>query len=227
MSNSLFKNKGTVITLIGIIVMAGLIVVKLYKPESLFSGYALIVGIVLFFVVEAVNKTPDNESGLRFKTVINDLRKTQVLFWTLLPVGITVLQIVCGKLFFEASYRKYIDHVIGRTSLEMDLSNFLKWGLMDIISVLGEEIAFRGFLFGKGRKVLPVWCAALVSAVLFALAHIATGNSVIVFFDLLGIFVDAILYAIICYKSENCVISCIPHYLNNILGLLLIRVLFK
>ena len=119
------KSKGSLITLIGMIVMTVLIVVKLFMPESLFSGYALIVGIALFFVVEAVEKNPDNESGLRFRTFLDDLKKPQVLLWVLLPVGIMIAEMVCGKLFFEEQYMVYITHVIGRTSLEMNFSNFL------------------------------------------------------------------------------------------------------
>ncbi len=226
MSNSLLKNKGAVITLIGIVVMTVLIVVKMFMPESVFSGYAMIFGIAVFFIVESVEKTPDDESGIRFSTIITDLRKPQVLFWVLLPVFITIMQMVCGKLFCEASYRKYIEHVIGRTSLEMDFSNSIKWIGISMITVLGEEIAFRGFLLGKGKKVLPAWICMIGSAILFALGHMATGNTAIVLFDLFGIFVDAIMFAIAYNKSENCIISYIPHCLNNILGLLLVRALF-
>lgn len=226
MNNSMIKGKGTVITLIGILVMTVLIIIKLFMPESLFSGYALIVGIAAFFIVEAVNKTPDEQSGVRFSTIVDDLKKPQVLLWVMLPVVITVIQIVAGKLFFEESYRKYIEHVIGRTSLEMDFSNLIKWIAISCITVLGEEIAFRGFLYGKAKEVLPVWICLLGSAVLFALGHMATGDSAIVFFDLLGIFIDAIMYAIAFEKSGNSVISFIPHFLNNMLGLVLIRILF-
>ena len=89
-----------------------------------------------------------------------------------------------------------------------------------------EEIAFRGFLFGKSSKVLPKWACFLLSAALFALGHMASGNSVIVFYDLALIFLDAIMYALAYQYSGNCIISYIPHCLNNILGLFLIRWLF-
>lgn len=227
MSTSPPRSKGALITLIGIVVMTVLIVIKLFLPGSLFSGYALIVGIAFFFIVEAVEKTSDNQSGLRFRTFLVDLKKPQVLLWVLLPVGITIAVIICGKLFFEDMYRDYIEHVIGRTSLEMDFSNYLTWGMISTITVLGEEIAFRGFLFGKGSKVLPNAVCLLGSAVLFALAHIASGNSAIVFFDLFEIFIDAVFYAFAFQRSGNCLISFIPHCLNNFLGLLLVRILFS
>ncbi len=226
MSKQSEKSKSALITLIGMLVMTALIAIKAFLPGSLFSGYALIVGIALFFVVEAVEKTPDNESGLRFKTFLDDLKKPQVLLWVLLPVGITIAVIVAGKLFFEGLYRQYIEHVLGRTNLEMDFSKFLIWGLTSTITVLGEEIAFRGFLFGNGSKVLPKGICLLGSAFLFALGHIAAGNSMIVFFDLFEIFIDALFYAFAFQRSGNCLISFIPHCLNNFLGLLLVKILF-
>ena len=227
MNNSLFKNTGALITLIGMIVMAAMIAVKVFMPETLFSGYALIVGIALFFIVEAIEKTPDSESGVRFNTILQDLRKPQVLLWVILPVVITVLNIILGKFVFEEFYTKYVNHVIGRTTLEMDFSNFLNWALVSAVTVFGEEIAFRGFLFGKGSKVLPVIVCLLLSAVLFAVAHMATGDTAIVVYDLLTIFVDAIFYAMVFKKCGNAVICFIPHCLNNYIGLLLVRVLFR
>ncbi len=226
MNNSFGKSKSAIITLIGIVVMTVLIIMKLFQPESLYSGYAMLFGIACFFIVEAVDKTPDEQSGVRFKSIISDLKKPQVLLWVLLPIGLTIAEIVGGKLFFETAYRKYIDHVIGRTSLEMDFSNFLNWILVSAVTVVGEEIAFRGFLFGKSSKVLPKWACFLLSAALFALGHMASGNSVIVFYDLALIFLDAIMYALAYQYSGNCIISYIPHCLNNILGLFLIRWLF-
>ena len=226
MSKQSEKSKGALITRIGMVVMTALIVIKLFLPGSLFSGYALIVGIALFFVVEAVEKTPDSESGLRFRTFPDDLKKPQVLLWVFLPVGLTIAVIVGGKLFFEEAYRQYIEHVLGRTNLEMDFSNFLTWGLISTITALGEEISFRGFVFGKGSKVLPKGICLVGSALLFALAHIAAGNPVIVFLDLLEIFIDALFYAFAFQSSGNCLISFIPHWLNNFLGLLLVRILF-
>lgn len=227
MRTSLAKSKGAVITLIGMLVMTALIVIKLLQPTSLFSGYALIVGIVCFFVVEAMDKTPDKDSGLRFKTFLADLKKPQALLWVLLPVCFTVVLFVGGRLFFAAQFRAYVEHVIGRTGLEMDFTNLVSWILIDIVSVLGEEIAFRGFLVGKVGKVLPKGVCMPVSAVLFSLAHLAAGPAAIVAFDLFMILVDAVCYAFAFQKSGNCLVSFVPHYLNNFLGLLLVRLLFS
>lgn len=39
------------------------------------------------------------------------------------------------------------------------------------VAPLFEEMIMRGFLFGKLRKVLPIWPAAMIVSLLFALAH--------------------------------------------------------
>ena len=48
----------------------------------------------------------------------------------------------------------------------------------------------------------------------------------IVAWDLGGIFIDAILYAILYRKTGNCLISFIPHFLNNMIGFFLVPILF-
>jgi len=55
-------------------------------------------------------------------------------------------------------------------------SHRLLWFLTMAAAALGEEIAYRGVLFGLGASVLGGWwAAALLSAVLFGLAHLAQG----------------------------------------------------
>ncbi|MBQ4207366.1 MAG: CPBP family intramembrane metalloprotease, partial [Clostridia bacterium] len=67
---------------------------------------------------------------------------------------------------------------------------------------------------------------AIVGAVIFAAAHYAAGPAGIVAWDLGGIFIDAILFAILYRKTGNCLISFVPHFLNNMIGLFLVPVLF-
>jgi membrane protease YdiL (CAAX protease family) len=84
----------------------------------------------------------------------------------------------------------------------------------------------RAFFVGKGMKRFSFWPAAIVGAVLFAAAHYAAGAPGIVAWDLGGIFIDAILFAILYRKTGNCLISFIPHFLNNMIGFFLVPILF-
>ncbi|MBR4446645.1 MAG: hypothetical protein IKS37_12205, partial [Solobacterium sp.] len=67
---------------------------------------------------------------------------------------------------------------------------------------------------------------AIVGAVLFAAAHYAAGAAGIVAWDLGGIFIDAILFAILYRNTGNCLISFIPHFVSNMLGFFLVPVIF-
>ena len=43
-------------------------------------------------------------------------------------------------------------------------------------AAIGEELFFRGLLFGGLRQMLPLWPAALISGVLFGLPHLPQGD---------------------------------------------------
>ncbi|MDN5275984.1 MAG: rane protein of unknown function [Candidatus Saccharibacteria bacterium] len=46
-----------------------------------------------------------------------------------------------------------------------------------IVAPIAEEVLFRGFLFGKLRKVAPLWLAVIVTSALFGLAHFDPVNN--------------------------------------------------
>ena len=50
-----------------------------------------------------------------------------------------------------------------------------------VIAPVAEEVIFRGYLFGKLRKFVPFWVAAIVTSVLFGLAHGAWNIAIDVF----------------------------------------------
>ena len=97
---------------------------------------------------------------------------------------------------------------------------------VEMLLVLGEEIEFRAFFVGKGMKRFSFWPVAVAGAVLFAAAHYTAGAAGIVAWDLGGIFIDAILFAILYRRTGNCLISFIPHFLNNMIGFFLVPILF-
>ena len=219
-------NKPTIsrtLTIIGILAMILLVSTK-FLPMPSIEGYSIFVGIAFFFLIEFIEKTPEKESGLRFTTILSDLQKPGALIWVLLPIVSSIGSILLGKLLFDNGF---VDHVLGRTGslLSFDRLPLLIGQL--IIGALGEEIAFRGFFVGKGMKQFPYWVCAIVSSLVFALAHFAQGTTVIVIYDLIGIFIDALIYATIYRKTGNCLISTIAHFLCNAVGLILTFVWFR
>ena len=43
--------------------------------------------------------------------------------------------------------------------------------LLVVIAPFAEELLFRGYLFGKLRKIVPLWLAIVITSTLFAAVH--------------------------------------------------------
>jgi membrane protease YdiL (CAAX protease family) len=88
--------------------------------------------------------------------------------------------------------------------------------LLIVIAVpIGEEICFRGFVFGGLRERFPRLAAALFSAVIFGALHALTGLSAVPPLIAFG-FILALLYE----KTGSIVPGIILHMLNNSVALL-------
>ena len=222
MFDSTKNYKVRMITLFGMAVMIVAVAVKAATSSMIAAAVIHIAGLACFFVIEGVEKTPDSESGLSFKRFFSDLKKPGVMPLILLMLVLSPAEMLLNKAVFG---RAYIDHVLGRISVpSLDQLPLLLFS--QIVTVLGEEIEFRAFFVGKGMKRFPFWPVAVAGAVLFAAAHYAAGPAGIVAWDLGGIFIDAILFAILYRRTGNCLISFIPHFLNNMIGFFLVPVLF-
>lgn len=210
------NKKSAVLTLTGIILMILLTVTKVV-PSSTIAGYAVFVGIAFFFITEAVAKTRGAESGLRFNTIAADIKKPGVIILMLLPIVTASATLVVGNLIFSG---EYVSHVMGRADAMLSFDKIAMLIGQVIIAAFGEEIAFRGFFFGKSAKMFPVWLCAVVSSVVFAAGHIAAGHVGIVVYDVATIFIDSIIYSIVYHKTGNCVISTFSHILSNTAALI-------
>ncbi|MBQ8130033.1 MAG: CPBP family intramembrane metalloprotease [Clostridia bacterium] len=216
------KENVKIITLVGMAAMIIAVAVKAATSSMMAAAAVHIAGLACFFIVEGIEKTPDSESGLSFKRFFSDLKKPGVLPLILFMLVLSPAEMLLSKAVFG---RAFIDHVLGRVNMPgLDQLPLLLFH--QIVSVLGEEIEFRAFFVGKGMKQFPFWPVAIAGAVLFAAAHFVTGAAGIVAWDLGEIWIDAILFAILYRKTGNCLISFIPHFLNNMIGFFLVPVLF-
>ena len=222
MFESMKKDKVRMITLIGMAVMIIAVAVKAATSSVIAAAAIHIAGLACFFLIEGIEKTPDSESGLSFKRFFPDLKKPGVLLLILFMLVLSPGEMLLSKAVFGSAY---IDHVLGRVNVPgLDQLPLLLFN--QIVSVLGEEIEFRAFFVGKGMKRFSFWPVAIAGAVIFAAAHYAAGPAGIVAWDLAGIFIDAILFAILYRRTGNCLISFIPHFLNNMIGFFLVPILF-
>ena len=76
-------------------------------------------------------------------------------------------------------------------------------------------------------KIFPFWLCALVSSAAFAAGHIDAGNTALVLYDVATIFVDSLIFSVIYYKSDNCVISAFSHILGNAISLVAVLLFFS
>ena len=222
MFDSMKKDKVKMITLLGMAVMIIAVAVKAATSSVIAAAAIHIAGLACFFIIEGIEKTPDSESGLSFKRFFSDLKKPGVLLLILFLLVLSPVEMLLSKAVFGSAY---IDHVLGRVNVPgLDQLPLLLFS--QIVSVLGEEIEFRAFFVGKGMKRFSFWPVAVAGAVLFAAAHYAPGAAGLVAGDLGGIFIDAILFAILYRKTGNCLVSFVPHFLNNMIGFFLVPILF-
>ena len=222
MFDSMKKDKVKMITLLGMAVMIIAVAVKAATSSVIAAAAIHIAGLACFFIIEGIEKTPDSESGLSFKRFFSDLKKPGVLLLILFLLVLSPVEMLLSKAVFGSAY---IDHVLGRITVPgLDQLPLLLFS--QIVSVLGEEIEFRAFFVGKGMKRFSFWPVAIAGAVIFAAAHYAAVPAGIVAWDLAGIFIDAILFAILYRRTGNCLISFIPHFLNNMIGFFLVPIMF-
>lgn len=205
-------------TIIGLFLMAVLSLTKII-PELSLSGLTVLIGILFFFVLEHFDKKSHIESGLRFKSFFDDLKKQGVILLVLLPVGSAAATLLIGDMVFKGAFTS---HVLGRANGMLSFEKIPLLMIQIIIAAFGEEIAWRGFFLGKSMRILPFCLCAILSSLLFAIAHISSGSIELVSYDIFMIFVDSIIYAMIYKKSGNCLISALSHILGNTTGILLL-----
>jgi uncharacterized protein len=87
--------------------------------------------------------------------------------------------------------------------------------LIVIAAPLGEEVLFRGYLFGGLREKLPRWPAALIAGAIFGALHALTGISAVPQLIAFGVIL-CLLYE----KTGSIVPGIILHLLNNSAALL-------
>ncbi len=217
------NKKSVVLTMIGVAIMILLTATKIV-PSSKTAGYSVFVGIAFFFITEAVGKVKGSKSGLRFNTIPADLKKPGVILWMLLPSVSGIVSLIAGNLIFGGENISHLIERTGSVGLSFDKTALLIGQV--IIAAFGEEIAYRGFFFGKTSKIFPVWLCAVVSSVVFAAGHIAAGNIGIVLYDVAGVFIDSLIFSMVYHKSGNCVISTFSHILGNVISLAAVFLFF-
>jgi membrane protease YdiL (CAAX protease family) len=85
----------------------------------------------------------------------------------LLASGVTVY--LAGRLmpWFDGMQTQQV----GFDNLTQQYEFMLAFITLVVIAPIAEEMLFRGYLYGKLRKTIPVWGAILITSVLFGVVH--------------------------------------------------------
>ena len=115
----------------------------------------------------------------KYRTTKSDIGLTRLPRWTdifLTPAGLIVYLICASILIFIASkvFPWFdVDQVqdVGFDQLGQRYEYLLAFASLVIIAPIAEEIIFRGYLYGKLKKFVPIWVAILATSLLFGAIH--------------------------------------------------------
>ncbi len=112
-------------------------------------------------------------------TTRQDLGLTRLISWLdilLTPAAVVIYFVFSGLLIYAFSALfPSVDleqaQEVGFRDLSGRLQYVLAFLTLVVVAPIAEEALFRGYLFGKLKKHIPVWLAVLITSALFALAH--------------------------------------------------------
>lgn len=112
-------------------------------------------------------------------TTKEEVGLTRLLSWMdilLAPAGFVVYFIMSGILTYVVTklVPGFDNGQVQQTGFEgvrQQYEYILAFATLVVLAPVAEEILFRGYLYGKLRKYVPVWAAILATSALFGLVH--------------------------------------------------------
>ncbi|MBQ3297167.1 MAG: CPBP family intramembrane metalloprotease [Bacilli bacterium] len=211
-------NKTVIVFLIVMFLLSftNLLNIKIDGEVLKLSGISVIVGVVAYFVTRKTNKNKDE--GLNIKTIFKDFKDhPKAIIYAILPFVTCILSTVIANKFLP----EFNEHVNNRASFAIS-EDLMKTILMIAVLTLGEEIAWRGFFQKQIDKKMHYILSIIITSLLFAIGHYSAGTFAVVAYDLLFVFIDSSIFGLIFKETDNAWCSWIPHFLADILGILLI-----
>jgi membrane protease YdiL (CAAX protease family) len=195
-----------------IVIMILLLVFTIFlKP---WAGLVAPLPIVYYFVERRLRNRDKSEGDLKFASLPKDIVKN----WHLILLVAVVFQVTMLLLtkYFSPDF---IEHVKARVP---EIQNFdAKMLLTLLIAPLGEEIIFRALFQQRLSQVMKPFQAILLTSALFALFHFSSGSPMTVFFDMVGVMADSIVFGMIYLRTRNILASWFAHSLADIVAVLL------
>lgn len=213
---------------------------KMKKTDSLFGIFVIIfISISIMAIIDAViNPGYIYKSGIKIvmfflipliyikytgsdnlKNVFK-VRNNKSLLISII-IGLFLYMIILGAYFILKSFIE-LDSIkdILTENLNVNKNNFVFIALyISFINSLLEEIFFRGFIFLNLRRIIISKNAYIISALAFALYHIAIMGSwfrpFIFILAMIGLFIGGIIFNYLDESNENIYSSWIVHMMAN------------
>jgi membrane protease YdiL (CAAX protease family) len=108
---------------------------------------------------------------------------------------------------------------LGFTSLTNELDNILAFIALVLLPPIGEEILVRGYLFSGLRKLWRFWPVALVTSIIFGLAHLEFGaGKPLVWAAAIDTALLSIVLAFLRERTGALYAGMLLHVLNNLIA---------
>lgn len=113
------------------------------------------------------------------RVTLQDIGLQRLPSWTdiwMAPAGLIVYLILsAGLIMLATSLLPWFDvgqaQSTGFGQLSQRYEYILAFVTLVVIAPVAEEILFRGYLFGKLKKFIPIWVAILITSLLFGFIH--------------------------------------------------------
>lgn len=115
----------------------------------------------------------------KYRTSIQDIGLTRLPTWTdigLAPVGFVIYFLSSAIMMYLATqlfpgFNPNEAQDVGFENLVRYFEYLLAFVTLVIVAPLAEEVLFRGYLYGKLRKAVPLWLAILIVSAVFGFVH--------------------------------------------------------
>jgi membrane protease YdiL (CAAX protease family) len=116
---------------------------------------------------------------MHYRTSKQDIGMTRLMSWTdigLAPVGGVIYFLSAALLAYI--FMKLIPGIDLTQTQETGFNHvtqyyqyLLVFIALVVVAPVAEEVIFRGYLYGKLRKIIPVWVAMILTSIVFGIAH--------------------------------------------------------
>jgi uncharacterized protein len=175
------------------------------------------VPLILYLVIESrLRHHSWAENGFKYRDLFSGFRAT--LGWFLLVAFGSQVLAIYGEHFFLPAVS---GHILARVPYDLSTLNAGIFIFLAVSTFL-EELIFRVLFQNRLSSTFsPVVSIGLVSFV-FIVAHYTPGPALVVFFDLLGVFIDSLIFGVIFQRTKNVFVVWIAHYIADVVALLML-----